>query len=595
MPGTVLSLSRGPLLTNVFFETRCCAITIREAATRGGVLVGYAKGDRRPAKSKTVKVRKKSAKAPKRKRQAKKRQAKSSDGAFSAIPKPELVFALVGAVGTELDLVTNVLQEELDNVGYKSSLVRLSELLPLFEQYKELPSTPKEARYHAYMTAGNGVREDLRRGDAMALFGVAAIRETRKSITGDHTKPDDRGRAYIIRSLKHPKEVETLRSVYGRAFFLIGAYSSKSERLDRLTRSISESHHDFDIEKYRKDAEELIHRDEQETSKSLGQNVRNTFPLSDVFVLADKKNTVKSHAGRFVQIIFGDSFQTPTREEQSMFFAQAAALRSADLNRQVGAAIASRDGEVLAVGCNEVPKAGGGLYWTGDKGDARDHQIGEDVSYGLRKQMLAEIFFRLQQRGWLSRDKTKVDVEKLVAESISEDPSPVLKGSQLMSIIEFGRTVHAEMAAITEASKRGVSLEGATLYTTTFPCHLCARHIVSSGIERVVYIEPYPKSKLRELYPDSTELDGEVNRERVVLFEPFVGVAPRQYMDLFEALERKQNDGVKEWMPNVALPRLRRFVESYIQIETAALELLNQILDERPLRTAKELGIKLDQ
>ncbi|MDN3612645.1 hypothetical protein QWZ16_23945 [Vibrio ostreicida] len=26
-----------------------------------------------------------------------------------------------------------------------------------------------------------------------------------------------------------------------------------------------------------------------------------------------------------------------------------------------------------------------------------------------------------------------------------------------------------------------------------FPCHNCAKHIVASGIKRVVYVEPYPK------------------------------------------------------------------------------------------------------
>jgi len=239
----------------------------------------------------------------------------------------------------------------------------------------------------------------------MALLGIAAIREERRKITGDHQTPDKNGRAYIIRSLKHPDEIETFRKVYGRAFYAVGAYASKSTRIDILSRAIAQTHHDFDIDKYKKDAEHLIHRDEQEVTNKFGQNVRNTFPLSDVFIVASTKNAIKSQMTRFVELMFGNTFLTPTRDEQGMFFAQAAAMRSADLNRQVGAAITTREGELIAVGCNDVPKSGGGLYWVGDKGDARDFQYGEDKSYSLRKQMLAETFSRLQKDGWSRSSK----------------------------------------------------------------------------------------------------------------------------------------------------------------------------------------------
>jgi cytidine deaminase len=43
-----------------------------------------------------------------------------------------------------------------------------------------------------------------------------------------------------------------------------------------------------------------------------------------------------------------------------MYMAKSASLRSAALTRQVGAAIFRETGELLTMGCNEVPKAGGG-------------------------------------------------------------------------------------------------------------------------------------------------------------------------------------------------------------------------------------------
>ncbi|MBQ1605618.1 MAG: dCMP deaminase family protein [Bacteroidales bacterium] len=59
--------------------------------------------------------------------------------------------------------------------------------------------------------------------------------------------------------------------------------------------------------------------------------------------------------------------------------------------------------------------------------------------------------------------------------------------------------LHAEANAITKVAKSGNSSEGATLYITTSPCIECAKLIIQSGIERVVYSEEYRKSEGIEL------------------------------------------------------------------------------------------------
>ena len=51
--------------------------------------------------------------------------------------------------------------------------------------------------------------------------------------------------------------------------------------------------------------------------------------------------------------------------------------------------------------------------------------------------------------------------------------------------------VHAEMNAILQCAKIGVSCEDATLYVTTKPCANCMKAIIQSGIRKVVYIEDY--------------------------------------------------------------------------------------------------------
>jgi cytidine deaminase len=89
------------------------------------------------------------------------------------------------------------------------------------------------------------------------------------------------------------------------------------------------------------------------------------------------------------------------------------------------------------------------------------------------------------------------------------------------------------MAALLAAARLGVPVQGCTLYTTTFPCHNCTRHLISAGIDRVVYVEPYPKSRAADLHSDSVIIDPSVAVEDKVRFEPFVGVSPRRYMELF--------------------------------------------------------------
>ncbi len=48
------------------------------------------------------------------------------------------------------------------------------------------------------------------------------------------------------------------------------------------------------------------------------------------------------------------------------------------------------------------------------------------------------------------------------------------------------RTVHAEQNALVSAARLGVSVLGATLYSTMAPCRVCAMLIITAGIDRVV-------------------------------------------------------------------------------------------------------------
>lgn len=74
------------------------------------------------------------------------------------------------------------------------------------------------------------------------------------------------------------------------------------------------------------------------------------------------------------------------------------------------------------------------------------------------------------------------EVGHLFKKTIHED------GNETMHCV---RTVHAEQNAICQAAKRGISLDGATLYCRMTPCRVCAMLIINCGIKRVVCEKKY--------------------------------------------------------------------------------------------------------
>lgn len=68
------------------------------------------------------------------------------------------------------------------------------------------------------------------------------------------------------------------------------------------------------------------------------------------------------------------------------------------------------------------------------------------------------------------------------------------------------RTLHAEQNAITQAALHGVSTQGATLYCTCRPCHVCARMIVGAGIVRVVFFGDAPEGWASDVLRDASVL-----------------------------------------------------------------------------------------
>jgi cytidine deaminase len=483
---------------------------------------------------------------------------------------PEIVIGIVGPIGVDRQRVTNTIKAELKEYSYKSIKIKLSTLMQSLSEIKLQTEFEDEfERINYLMNEGNNLRAKSEMGDALALLAILKIQEERERLNIEDNKQPNAARektAFILDSIKHPDEISTLRATYGQGFVLISVHDRRANRVENIAKRISDSRKDPQGSmKARPDAETLIYRDEKEHER-FGQNVQSCFPKADYFVdLNSNSKSLVVQLDRFFQIYFNNPFITPTKDEWGMFHAESASWRSADLARQVGSSICGDEGQVLALGCNEVPKANGGLYWEGDKPDGRDFQFEYDQGAELKHLMLAEVFNRLKESGEFS-EETNDKFKKLIENSISGKDDPILNGLQALNVIEYGRTVHAEMASLMDAVSRGVSVRSSTMYVNTFPCHICARHIISSGLKRVVYIEPYPKSFTKKLFSDSIS---ETPNNKKVLFEPFIGVAPRLYQSAFKLItKRKSKEGrIVDWKKGTANTRLKRFVTSYMAIE----------------------------
>lgn len=499
----------------------------------------------------------------------------------------ELVIAFSGPAGVAIGNTTKNFEQQLKGAGYTTVVIKLSdqikERFKLFKASKpgdvpaDLASVDPETlrgvdRYEKLQTIGNFLRQTFEH-NILAQIAIEEILlhrvEAASSEFEDKKKAgklppgaDDVSAyaiehyvppktAYLIDQLKNPAEVELLRDVYGDLFYLVGSLCPEQERRQNLINAGMQPG----------EAASVMDRDRRENEES-GQQLEKTLQLSDFFIGNAQTNQqqLEKQIKRFIEIIHRTRVFTPTADEYGMYVAHSAALRSACLSRQVGAAIADGQGQVLSTGCNDVPKFDGGLYSSNDSKDLRCYNSGgkcynDDFKKRLIRIKLQEILERKQIPG---------------AADIAEE---MFRSTRLKHLIEFSRSIHAEMDALLGiARKGGVSTRGCTLYTTTYPCHSCAGHIIAAGIYRVVYIEPYEKSLAVDLHGDAISSESESDDH--VVFTHFVGIAPRRYQDFFLSNEeRKDKNGIAVTKTDFTLkPKIHQYLDSYRNMEARVFE-----------------------
>ena len=279
------------------------------------------------------------------------------------IKYPELFFGFVAPIGADIQPTLAEFRKFLEAQSYRVIEVKVTDVFGVLARYvppkKPLSKATELKRYETYIAYGNQLRSTFQ-DDILAASAIRRVMDKRikNSKTGQFEKL-----AFLIHQFKRKEEIELLRSVYGRLFFQISIYSRRGARVDYLSRRFASGDNKSSAQRYRNEAETLIGRDENQVEEKHGQRVASIFHDADFIVSSDATETVEDQVERFCELIFGSNAISPTKAEYALFVAKAAALRTLDLSRQVGAAIFSTAGEIIALGSNEVPKAGGGTYW----------------------------------------------------------------------------------------------------------------------------------------------------------------------------------------------------------------------------------------
>lgn len=430
----------------------------------------------------------------------------------------ELIIGLCGPIGTDIHFVADIIQRGLtDKYGYECKVIRLSNLIRQYAKsiVRDEESQSKFSSYQNLINGGNHLRSYYKNNSILAELAINEITVHRESSKNGDSYKSERV-CYIIDSFKNKEELDLFRLIYRDIFYFIGVYSSIDQRVKYLEDKNIKTHEVY----------QLIDRDSGEET-SFGQKVTDTFTEADFFLRVEfnSKNEVEPKISRFLSLIFSSEVITPTSDETAMYQAFAAAGNSACLSRQVGAAITDNRGEILSVGWNDVPQAGGSVYTQDNSASSHDRRcvhFNEGICFNDKEKQLI----------------TDTLVNELVASGVvtneqKRKTAHIIRKSRIKELIEFSRAVHAEMLAIILGSqKAGNRIIGGKLYCTTYPCHNCARHIVAAGIKDVYYIEPYRKSLATKLHSDSiTEDETKVQLVRILMFD---GIAPRRYLDFFK-------------------------------------------------------------
>ena len=378
------------------------------------------------------------------------------------------------------------------------------------------------------------ILQDL--GDSMRKIGPSAlVQPIIQEIKKNNVKNA------VIECLRNPAEIKALKEAFGGRFFLISVDAETEIRWKRVEELYKGDRAKFDTDEKR-DAG-------GEDQPEFGQQVKECMEQADILINSEedffnsdgtKNEKAIDRYGQklsdYTVLMQSFGVRPPYPDELYMHQACSIALWSKCSRRQVGAVIvreilndksAKDDSKeikkqngiilqsyVISMGCNNVP-------W-GEKDCAILYKADTQEAKCYREKIRNNFFkkFKYCRICGLPLENT------LTCKCGYNNKN--IPGKML----DLCRAVHAEEAAIIQSAKLGSSpLEGTKLYTSLFPCMLCAKKIINSGIKSVVYLESYPMGETLAI---------DMFRKCNIFIKKYEGVTSNSFNKLFRREIKKK-------------------------------------------------------
>jgi deoxycytidylate deaminase/dephospho-CoA kinase len=353
---------------------------------------------------------------------------------------------VIGMTGPFGSGCTYISQNVLATMGYE--YISLSEILRVTTEKLDAPRTELQ-------DVGNSIRTQ-NGNDYLAQEAIKQINSSE-------------GTKFVVDSIRNTHEIDALRAEYSN-FFLFAVWASHDVRWGRTKDKYSGNGALFD---------EDDKRDKDEKSES-GQQITLCYQMADVIILnestihteeTDEYRKLNGITKKYVDLIEKSTRYEPSEMETLMTMAYANSMRSSCSQRKVGALIIDEFGNAFSSGYNEVPSS--------------ERPCKNTYGMCYRK---------------FIRNKLDTKLKDAIGdEELTKTVSEIVKRESKM--LDYCRALHAEESAIVNMARLSVSanLSKATLYTTTYPCNLCANKIAQVGIKQIVYFEPYPQQEAKDI------------------------------------------------------------------------------------------------
>lgn len=391
--------------------------------------------------------------------------------------KNRVIIGLTGSFGSGCSTVSSILESS----GFQ--IISLSKFLKeeALKRDTKFNSIPRKEKRRILQDIGN----EFRLKDPGILIKTALVGA-------------DKNKDIVIESIKNPGEIQELKKEHKS--YVIALDASFATRKTRI----------IDKE-YDGDGKQFVKDDRREKDEGLphGQRLQECVDLADIIINNDEDNETPQEKDAFakrlqedfIKLLQNPGHRFPSDMELWMNNAYSVSLQSECLKRQVGAVIV-KDGYAVAAGKNHVAP-----------GEESCRKVYKGTCY--RDDLRKIIKFCPACAGELDKDFDCKDAECHYNEN------------NLVKLLDKCRSLHAEENSILQAaSLGGVSLKDSIIYTTTFPCKLCANKIISVGIKEVVYVEAYP---------DQNSVDFFKRHSKQVKITKFEGVKASSFYNLFKA------------------------------------------------------------